>query len=635
MTNAYAGNILHVDLSKKKIWKERLNEDLINNYIGARGINARLLWDNVNSDTDPLGPDNVMIFGAGVLSGTHAPCSGRLSAAFKSPATKAYFKASSGGYFANEMKFAGYDHIIIYGKSDNPVYLWIDNHNVEIRDASHLWGLTVTETDERLKSELKVERVERVESVIIGPAGENKVKFASLMTSSGSALGRGGGGAVMGSKNLKAIAIYGKGSLSVYNPVKFNEIALDARKKLQGDFFAQFLGAYGTGGFFEGMNAAGSLPSYNFIKASVEGAENISGQALVSKGYLKGRSGCASCSIHCHRFCTIDEGKYAGTYTLGPELETLSSFGNGPGIGNLEVIIKAGQLCNDYGLDTISTGSAIQWAIESVERNVMTKEQVDGLELKWGAEEAVLELIQKIALREGIGNLLAEGTKFASEKIGKDSYKWAIQSKGLEQSRCETRSSMAYALAFSISSRGPDHLHSQCMAEFGMYPEALALIKRITGDEKYANPALTEKRAEIVRWHEDNFALADCLGFCAFTNTAANALLEQEMTDMYNTATGIKVTPEELLLACRRIITLERCFNIREGLNRKDDKLPYRLMNEPINGSDICTNSPEILNEMLDRYFELHEWEVTKGCPTRATMEKLGLNDVADELDIQ
>lgn len=632
MTYAYAGNILHVDLSNKKVWKEELSQELINNYIGARGINARLLWDNVNHDTNPLGPENVLIFGSGVLSGTHAPCSGRLSVAFKSPATNAYFKANGGGYVANELKFAGYDHLVIHGASEKPVYLWINNDNVEIRDAQHLWGLTVTETDKKLKRDLNVERLE---TIIIGPAGENKVKFASLMSSWGSALGRGGGGAVMGSKNLKVIAIYGTGSLTVYDAEKFNELSLSARKKIQEDGIAQMLGGLGTAAFVEGVNESGALPSYNFTKTHVENAENFSGQALVSKGYLKGRSGCASCAIHCHRFCSIDDGPYAGTSTLGPEYETISSFGNGPGIDNLEAIIKAGQLCNNYGLDVISTGSVIQWVIESVERGVMSKDDVDGMDLKWGAEELVLELIEKIALRKGIGNMLAEGTKIASDQVGKDSYKWAVQARGLEQSRCETRGSMAYALAFCVNSRGPDHLHTECIAEFGMYPEAVALIKKITGDEKYANPTLKEKRAEIVRWHEDNYALADCLGFCAFVNTAANAILEEEMANMYSAATGIKVTAEEAVLVGRRIINLERSFNIREGLRRKDDKLPYRIMNESLNETGASTNSAEVLNEMLDRYYELHEWDVITGCPTRATLEKLKLNDVADELGIK
>lgn len=632
MTYAYAGKILHVDLSNKKVWKEELSQELINNYIGARGINARLLWDNVNQNTDPLGPENVLVFGAGVLSGTHAPCSGRLSVAFKSPATNAYFKANGGGYVANELKFAGYDHIVIYGASEKPVYLWINDDNVEILDASHLWGLTVTETDKKLKEDLNLERLE---TLITGPAGEKKVKYASIMSSWGSALGRGGGGAVMGSKNLKAIAVCGNKYLSVYDPEKFNEQALKARNDLKEDELAQAFGALGTAAFVEGVNESGALPSHNFTKARVEGIEKFSGNALVSKGYLKGRSGCASCAIHCHRHCNITKGPYSGTHTLGPEYETISSFGNGPGVDDIEIIIKASQMCNNYGLDVISTGSAIQWAIESVVRGVMSKEDVDGLDLKWGAGELVLELIHKIAYREGVGDLLAEGTKIASERVGKDSYKWAIQARGLEQSRCETRSSMAYALAFCVNSRGPDHLHTECIAEFGMYPKAIELIKRITGDEKYANPTLKEKRAEIVRWHEDNYALADCLGFCAFVNTAANAVLEEAMTDMYCAATGNKITTEEALQAGRRIITLERAFNIREGMSRKDDKLPYRIMNEPLGESEICTNSADILNEMLDKYYELHEWNVATGCPTRATLEKLKLTDIADELGIE
>lgn len=631
MTDVYAGNILHVDLTSNKIWKEKLDDDLIKKYIGSRGINARLLWDNVNEKTKPLSPENVVIFGAGALSGTNAPSSGRLTVTFKSPATNAYFKANGGGYVANELKYAGYDNIIIYGKSDKPVYIYISKEKVEIVDASNIWGKTVTETDKYLKDELNTERLE---TLIIGPSGENLVKYAGIMSSWGSALARGGGGAVMGSKNLKAIAVYGSGALSIANPKEFSKLSLDARNKLKNDELGKMLSGLGTAGFLEGVNDMGALPSYNFTKTKVENAEKFSGQALISKGYLKGRSGCASCALHCHRYTTIDEGPYAGTKTLGPEYETLSSFGNGPGIENIEVVIKAAQMCNDLGLDTISTGSAIQWLIETVERGILPKEDVDNMDLKWGAEKEVLELIEKIAHRDGIGDLLADGTKIASEKIGKDSYKWAVQSRGLEQSRCETRSSLSYALAFSVNSRGPDHLHTECIAEFGMYPEAVKLIKRITGDEKYANPTLTEKRAEIVRWHEDNYALADALGFCAFINTASNAILEKEMTDMYNSASGRNISIEEATEVGRRTVTLERCFNVREGLNRNDDRLPYRIMNTPIGDADTSTNSPEILNKMLDEYYTLHEWDVSTGHPTRETLNKLGLEDVADELGL-
>jgi len=628
--NGYAGTILHVDLTEEKIWKEALDEELIEKYLGGRGINARLLWENVDHQTEALSPDNVLIFGAGALSGTDAPCSGRLAVAFKSPATNAYFKASGGGYVANELKYAGYDHVVIYGRAKRPMYLYISKGKVELRDANALWGKTVTESDAALKKELKTPRLE---TLLIGPAGENLVKFSAIMSSWGSALGRGGGGAVMGSKNLKAIAVFGEGALDVADPKRFGKLSLTARDLLRNDGFAQILSAFGTAGFVEGVNDAGILPSYNFTKSKVENAENFSGQALASRGYLKGRSGCASCAIHCHRYSTVDEGPYAGTKTLGPEYETISSFGNGPGLDNLEAIIKAGQLCNDYGLDSISAGSAIQWLIESVEREVLKKEDVDGLDLCWGAEKEVLLLIEKIAYREGIGDMLAEGTKYASEKSGGDSYKWAVQARGLEQSRCETRGSMAYALAFCVNPRGPDHLHTECIAESGMYPEAAKLIERITGDVKYANPTLTEKRAEIVRWHEDNYTLADALGFCAFVNTAANIILEKEMTELYNAASGRNLSIEEALEAGRRILTLERCFNIREGLSRKDDMLPYRITHTSLGNAEKSTNSPEILNAMLDEYYAMHEWDAETGFPRKETLIKLGLEDVAEELE--
>jgi len=624
MSMVHSGVILHVDLSNNKIWKEKLSDDVYRKYLGGRGISARMLWDKVKPGIDPLGPENILIFAPGSLGGTNAPSSGRTTVTCKSPATGRYLKSSAGGHWGAQLKFAGYSHIIFYGVAEKPVYLWVNDDQVEIRDASKLWGLTVSETAKALEAELGTTDFD---TASIGPAGENKVKFASIMLSLGSAAGRGGTGAVMGSKNLKTVAVRGTGTLEVADPGTFMETALKARADIAQDGSTQAFYAYGTAAFIEAINAMGVLPVANFRKGKIDGVENVSGPALVNQGYLGARSGCDACAINCHRFSVVPSGPYA-TKTHGPEYETIAVLGPACGITDFEPILKGASLCNEYGLDTISTGFLIQFATECIERGLLKEEECAGL--KFGNADAVIEMIRKIAYREGTGDLLAEGSKIASERLGHDSWKFAPQSRGLEQSSCETRSSKSYALAFCINSRGPDHLFSQPIAEFGMSPEARQLIKDITGDEKYANPLLTDKRAEIVRWHEDAYEVCDSLGICQFTALAAYGLTVGVMAKLFSAGTGINMEEEELMLAGRRVITLERAFNVREGYDRKEDKLPYRLMNEP---NELgLTNTQEELDMMMDEYFRLHEWDIKTGIPTKAILEKLDLEDVAEAI---
>jgi aldehyde:ferredoxin oxidoreductase len=333
----------------------------------------------------------------------------------------------------------------------------------------------------------------------------------------------------------------------------------------------------------------------------------------------------------------IDDGIYKGLYTGGPEYESVVALGAGTGVFDTNYVLKANDLCNTLGLDTISTGDIIQWAMESYERGVLTKEDTDGLDLRFGNGEALVKAVEMIGYRKGkLGNLLAEGVKTASEKVGKDSYKWAMcNSKGLEQSGIETRSAKGNALAFAVNPRGPDHLHTEVAAEFGSGPESVALIEKITGDKKWAVSYLTEYRAEIVRWHEDVFASADSLGFCGMTCTEAYGLKPVDMAGLFSAATGIETTEEEMMLAGRRILTVEKCFNVELGADRKLDDLPWRLMHEPaISGPGKgAMNSAEELNGMLDRYYTLHGWDPKTSWPRAETLKMLGLQDVAKELE--
>ena len=648
MRLAIAGKILHVDLSEEKIWTEPVPEEWIRKFIGSRGINAKILWDTMKPGIDPLSPENTLIFGTGTLSGTFAPTSGRTTVTCKSPTTHLYLKTNVGGHWGTELKFAGYDYLVVHGAAKEPVYLWIEDGQVEIRDARHLWGKDVRETTNLLHKEVGDPATQ---VAVIGQGGENLVFFAAIMVSVYNAAARGGAGAVMGSKKLKAVAVRGHGSVKVSDAKEFYRSCHVAIKNSYEDATAKFAHLYGTAGSVPMVNEARAFPAYNFRRGYIEGAEKIGGPYLAESKYLKRRLGCNACIFCCHRYCEIQEGKYAGCYTGGPEYETISALGAGCGSIDLEVVIKANELCNIYGLDTISAGNLIQWAMEGYEKKIFTEEQLEGLRLEWGNGDAIVEMVRRIAHRQGLGNILADGVKRAAQKIGRGSEQWAIQAKGLEQSRVETRAAFGYALAFAVNPRGPDHLHSETIAEFGTRPGGRRLIKKITGDEKYANPRLIEKRADIVRWHEDCFAATDSLGLCAFINTSRFGVDPQQMADMLSAAIGKRVTEEELMQAGRRILTLEKCFNVREGATRADDVLPWRLMNEPLEslarGQDVMKavegktdaedfipiNSPAMLNHMLDEYYALHDWDKQTSWPYRDTLEKLDLKEVIPELE--
>lgn len=625
--------ILHIDLTNKKIWKEILDDEIIAKYLGCRGVNVKLLWDLVKPNVDPLGCENVLIFGTGLLTGTSAPCSGRTTVTTLSPATGIYLKTNAGGEWASELKFAGYGYVVIHGKSDKPVYVCIENDKVEIKDASHLWGMDVRTADIKLKEELGDNEIQ---TAMIGPAGENLVKFASVMFSIYSAAARGGAGAVMGSKNLKCIVVRGTGSVSVKNPKEFQKYVNESKKALFNDSGYEEMHLYGTASSIKELNEINLLPAYNFKQSSSKDVTKLTGQYLIKSGYLKKRVGCFGCVIGCHRYTTVDKGKYSGSFSGGPEYETISSFGTGCGIFEIEPVLKANELCNIYGMDVISAGTVIQWAMECYSKGLINKDNLNGLELEWGNADAMIIMLEKLAYRRDFGNILAEGVKKASEVIGGDSYKWAVHGKGLEQSRIETRGAKAYALAFAVNPRGADHLHTQTLAEFGIGPESVDLIEEITGDKKYAVPDTIEKRAEIVRWHEDCYSVTDALGICTFATSSCYGVTPKMMAQLFSTATGFNINEEEIMLAGRRILTLEKCYNVRLGLDRKDDVLPWRIMNEktaPKGDLPRNVTTKEELDIMLDEYYKLHGWNIDNGIPKRSTLLMLDLEDVADELE--
>jgi aldehyde:ferredoxin oxidoreductase len=623
--------ILCIDLDASSTRAEMVPKEIASNFMGGRGVSAYYLYKLVSAGIDPLGPESLLIFGTGLLTGTSAPSSGRTSVTCKSPVTNLYNKTSVGGHWGAELKYAGYDYIVITGVATRPVYLWIADDKVEIRDAQRIWGADTRETNRLIKEDVGDQDIQ---VAAIGPAGENKVMCASIGFSVHHAAGRAGAGAVMGSKNLKAIAVRGTGGIRVAEPQAFYQLSQQVRRDLASDSGTATLALWGTSGSIAAVNELRALNNRNFQNNYVEFADKISGQHLVEAGYLAARIACFACSTACHRFVVTRTGEFAGVNGAGPELEAMIALGSGTDVSETEAVLRANEICNLMGMDAISAGSYVQWAMESYERGLLNKEDTDGIELTWGNGKAMVAVLEKIAKREGrIGRLLAKGTKRAAEELGGGSWKWAVQAKGLEQSGVETRSAKSYALAFAVNPRGPDHLMTETFAEFGASPEAIKLIEEITGDAKYATPYTTAKRAEIVRWHEDVFAASDALGFCAFSSTAAYAVKPSNMAAMYAAATGEKMTTEKLMEAGRRIVTLERCFNAREGARRKDDVLPWRLMHEPVNSGPRAgsINSPEELNGMLDEYYDLHEWDCETGIPKPETLRQLGLGELCSE----
>lgn len=642
--------ILYVDLTKRRIWKEPLSKSLREAFIGGRGVNVRLLWDLTKPGVEPLSPENVLILGTGPLTGTIVPMTGRTTITTKSPATNLYVKSSMGGQFAGELKFAGYDHIVFLGISEKPAFLWINDDTVELRNAEDLWGFDVRETDSAIKRDLG-DRDIRVTS--IGQAGESLVKYAAIMNSVYNAAARGGVGAVMGSKNLKAIAVRGTGKITVRDPERLGEAVSKASEDLK-ERAAHF--EYGTSRGIVNLNDIYSMPSYNFQSGYLKDGHLLAGPYLAEMGYLKAKRaqvGCFGCPIGCHLYNVVEKGPYKG-YAVGPEYETSFSLGFSTGVADPEAVLKANELCNIMGLDAISTGVTISWAMESYEKGVLTKDDTDGLELRFGNAEALVKIIPMIARREGkIGALLAEGTKRAAETIGGDSWKWAMSnSKGLEISGVDLRTFKTRMLTYSVNPRGPDHLFHEVFPTpervyeiTGKDPSQLELAEGIPPPEAQFEGAFgsviglpTKVEAQIARWYEDRFAVTDALGICKFSGNAIH-LNAGMMSEMFSAVTGVETSPEQLLFVGRRIYTLERCFNIREGFDRTLDDLPWRIMHEPADWPGISPNSkgkvasPEIVHEMQDEYYKIHGWDLKTGWPHRDTLEKLGLENIAKELE--
>jgi len=632
-TAGYIGQLLRVDLTNRKLETEMIDPQIVRLFLGGRGIAARLLWNLVPMGLDPFDTRNPLIVMSGILSGTPAPASGRTTITCKGPATGMYLKANGGGHFGAALRFAGYAGIVVTGRAETPVSLVIRDGRAELRDARLLWGRSISETIHSLKRELGSRGFQ---VACIGPAGENRVMYAGVMLSLHNAAARGGVGAVMGDKRLKAIAVEGNGTISLARPKEFLTAALKAREVVAKDPVSRSLYIFGTSGGVGSTNERHRWPTRNFVEDHHKHADTVGGEHLKRGGYLQGRIGCSSCTTSCHRYSVAEiEGERVACG--GPEFETFGALGAGLDISDIRYVIQGSGLCNELGLDVISAGGAIQWAIESRERGVLSGDDCDGFSLDWDNGPEMLELLNRIAHRQGrLGDLLADGTKRAAARIGGESWKWAVQANGLEQSRVETRIKKAYALAFAVNPRGPDHLTAEPMLPEFTTPGARDLMEQLCGpDERYRRDDSTEKRAVIVRYHEDIYAALDSLGLCAFTATCAYTLRDHHLAGLFSHATGLDLDADQIMEAGARIIELERAFNLRDGRDRRHDTLPWRILNEPVKTGPCegMRTSQEELDCMLDEHYSLQGWDTDTGRPTRQSLVALHLDDIAGALE--
>ncbi len=623
-----AGKILRVNLTVGKISSETLEEGVARKFLGGRGLGAKILFEEVKPGIEPLGPENKLVFAVGPVTG--APFAGNSGWAVmaKSPLTGLWGEAHAQGYFATEMKYAGYDAIIIEGKAEKPVYLWVHDGEAELRTATHLWGKVIGKVQEDIRKELGDEKI-RIAS--IGPGSENLVRYACVISDLYSAAGRCGIGAVMGSKNLKAVALRGTGRVEIADEETFRDLAKKAAKDTMEDW-GEDLYKDGTDGSLDDLHGSGRLPTMNFRKCTFAGNEKITGETM-SDTILVKRATCLACPDAHYRVVEAKEPYTVDPAYGGPEYESCASLGSLCMNDNLVAIAKANELCNKYTIDTISTGVAIAFAMECYEKGLLTKEDTGGIDLTWGNHEAIIQLIPKIAHREGIGDLLAEGVKRAAEKIGGGSEKWALHVKGQELPMHEPRGKKGVGLSYATSNRGACHLQAphddslenedNLAPEIGLTPDIAPRYRLYAGPEK----------AKLVKIGQDLWSLYDSLVVCKFTPYPGGISIET-LVGIVNAVTGWGVTPMELMTVGERAFNLCRAFNAREGATRKDDTLPERLAEPLPEGLFKGEAIPkEVLGHMLDHYYEYRGWSKETGIPTRAKLEELGLKYVADELE--
>ena len=595
--NAYAGTTVRVDLSRGRITKETIDLRLARAFVGGRGLGTKILYDEIDPKVDPLATANKLILAAGPLTGTSAPSGSRWMAITKGALTGAVASSNAGGDFGPELKYAGYDMIIVEGIAKYPAMLVIDDDSVELRSAHKLWGKNVHVTEDLLHEQLGRD----FKCVSIGPAGERLVRFASIMNDKNRAAGRSGVGAVMGSKKLKAIAVRGSGGVTAADPKRFRAVCLDALKKLEAGTVG--LRRYGTASLVNVINERGVLPTRNFQSGQFEGAEAISGEAIAERILIRNRA-CFGCPIACGRVTAVKNGKYAGSGE-GPEYESIWALGADVGVDNLAAATKANYICNELGMDPITAGATVACAMELYEKGAITEKQA-GRKLSFGNADALVDLMTKIGYRRGFGNVLAEGSARVARKFGKPEL--FMGAKKQEFPAYDARGAVGMGLQYATSNRGGCHVRGYMVAR-----------ELLDGAQKM-NPFTPRGKAAATIAVQDLTAALDSSGICLFTTFAIGA---PELLAMLTAATGFDYDLDEMLRAGERIWNLERLFNQRAGLSRKDDTLPKRMLAEPMPAGP-AKGMTVPLDKMLPEYYRLRGWDAN-GKPTRRKLASLEL----------
>ena len=644
MPNGYNGKILRVNLSFSDINVEEPSEEFYRKYMGGSALNLYFLLNEMPPGADPLGPDNMLGLSLGVVTG--APISGqsRMTATAKSPMSGAIGDSQCGGFWPAKLKFAGFDAIIITGKSPSPVYLWIDDGKAELRDAKHLWGKTTGECQAAIFKELGDER--NIEVLQIGPAGEKMVRYACIINMCNRANGRTGMGAVMGSKNLKAVAVRGNNKPLIADVDALKKLVQWGAKEFSSSNAAA-LGKYGTAITVGAQQDIGGLPAFNFNRGVFDGWQLIDGKTMYDSILLgcnegkqesKGRDSCFGCIIRCKRVVEVKDGPFpVNPLYGGPEYETLCAFGSYCGVDDLAAVSKANEICNTYGIDTISCGATIAWAMEAFEAGCLTKDHTGGLEIKFGDAQTMVELTRMIGQREGFGDLLAEGSAKITEKLGCGA-EFLITSKNQEAPAHMPQMKRSLALIYAVNPFGADHMSSEHDLTFteGNYNafkerfEALGLTKPLPGQ------SLGADKVEFARRTQYLYSMMDSVNMCQFAWGPSWQLYGPEhMVKMIQAVTGWDVNMDELLAVGERRLNMMRAFNAREGITRERDTLPEKFYQRPLEGGPTegwKVNKTEFDNALTE-YYRQCGWDEKIGIPTRKTLTRLGLAWIADRLE--
>jgi aldehyde:ferredoxin oxidoreductase len=617
----YTGKILRVDLTNKEYRVDDTTEEFARTYIGGAGFGMKILYDEVPAGTDPLGPDNKLIFASGPLSGTDTPCASRMAVTAKSPLTGAVGMALTGGFFPAELKFAGYDAFVIEGEAQEPTWIAIDEDRVQFRDGKGLWGTSTSDCQQLIKDTLNDQET-RI--ACIGPAGERKSLMACIVNERRAA-GRKGLGAVMGAKNLKAIALRGRKPVNVADPDAYKEARTFMRTAMrESPVLYPAFAKLGTPMVVEVTGAMGILAAKNWQATGEFVPMDELGNDAAARVTI-GRNPCHNCPVACSQLKLARNAPYAGILAEGPEFESLYSLGTQCGVDSYDAVIAADRLCDELGLDTMSAGVAIGYAMELNERGLLP--DTDGLDLSFGNDEAMMVMLEKMAYRDGIGDLFADGVKVAGERLGGDASAYAMHVKGLELPAYDVRGAKAHGLNYATSYTGADHNRGYAFQEIFGVPLPFEV-------DRFA----LERKGELTKWNQDiRTATCDCPTMCAFLlDTAMGAAATENTANLVNSLSGLDLTPDEVFTVGERVNNLARAFNAREGFTRKDDNLPDRLMNEPLaEGGSKGQHIPQAdLDYMLDEYYTMRGWDVATGTPTRAKLEELGLGYVADDLGV-